>query len=106
MRQAGILAAAGIHALDHHVERLEEDHANARLLADGLRALGAEVEGSPETNIVMFRVPDTGAFLRRTTDLGLRIGSAGPARLRAVTHLDVSAADIDQALVRIGRSLG
>ncbi len=105
MRQAGILAAAGIHALEHHVDRLAEDHANAGRLADGLRGLGAEVEASPETNIVMFSVPEIGSFLKRAGEAELWIGIAGPGRLRAVTHLDVSAADIEDALNRVQLSL-
>ena len=105
MRQAGILAAGGIHALEHHVDRLADDHANARRLADGLAALGALVEGTPETNIVMFGVPDIRGFMKRAGEEGVRIGMAGPTRLRAVTHLDVANDDIDEALARIARSL-
>ena len=60
MRQAGVLAAAGLHALEHHVERLADDHRNARRLADGLRALGLRVAPAPETNIVLFGGTDIG----------------------------------------------
>ena len=60
MRQAGMLAAAGLYALEHHVERLADDHRNARRLADGLRALGLTVDPPPETNIVMFGGADLG----------------------------------------------
>jgi threonine aldolase len=101
MRQAGILAAAGIHALEHQVDRLAEDHANAARLAEGLDKLGLTVEATPETNIVMFRVPDMGAFLKRASVVELWVGAAGPGRLRAVTHLDVSDADIEDALQRV-----
>ena len=94
LRQAGIAAAGCLYALDHHVERLAEDHANARRLADGLRRLDFDTP-EPETNMVYFKramggLP--GALGRR----GVRIGPVGD-RLRAVTHLDVSAADIDSS---------
>lgn len=102
MRQAGILAAGGIHALEHHVDRLAEDHANARRFAEGLAELGLEVEETPQTNIVMFRVSDVSSFVKRILAAGVRIGMAGPSRLRAVTHLDVSGSDIEEALIRIG----
>lgn len=105
MRQAGVLAAAGLHALAHHVERLAVDHANARRLADGLAALGLEVEPAPETNIVMFRVPDVAGFVRATRARELRINPMDARRLRAVTHLDVSADDIGDALERIEEAL-
>src|SRR5207248_9017157 len=65
MRQAGIVAAAGLYALDHHIERLAEDHANARVLAEGLAAIdGVEIDpGRVETNIVIFEVADAGRLL-------------------------------------------
>ncbi len=100
MRQAGVLAAAGLHALDHHVERLAEDHANAARLAEGLRALGAEVT-PPETNIVMFRTADPAAFAAAAGERNVKVGRFDAARLRAVTHLDVSAGDIEEALGRL-----
>jgi threonine aldolase len=101
MRQAGILAAAGLHALEHHVERLAEDHANARRLAAGLQRLGLPVGAAPETNMVLFDVADGarfGAALRRRD---VWINPIAPGRFRAVTHLDVSRDDVDEALVRI-----
>ena len=101
MRQAGVLAAAGLFAVDHHVARLAEDHANARRLARGLGELGFAVEGEPETNIVMFRVADELAFQRAARERGVLSSRGGPGRLRAVTHLDVSSADIDEALDRL-----
>ena len=101
MRQAGILAAAGLHALDHHIERLALDHANAKRFADGLGALGITVRPAPETNMVMFEVDDAAAFARGLRERALRINAIGPGRFRAVTHLDVTAADIDEALARI-----
>jgi threonine aldolase len=102
MRQAGILAAAGLYALAHHMDRLAEDHANARRLAAGLEQLGFVVEALPETNMVMFGVEDTLGFLRATRARELYINPVAEGRFRGVTHLDVSEADIDEALGRIG----
>ena len=103
MRQAGIIAAAGIYALDHNVDRLAEDHENARRFAHGIAA-APEIEVDParvETNIVLFRLSDRAAsgaaFAARLEDAGLRISVLGET-LRAVTHLDVSHADVDAAI--------
>jgi threonine aldolase len=101
MRQAGILAAAGLYALEHHVERLADDHARARRLADGLAALGFRVDPTPETNMVMFDVGDTQAFLRATRERGVLVNPVAQGRFRAVTHLDVSDVDVEEALGRI-----
>jgi threonine aldolase len=101
MRQAGLLAAAGLHALDHHVERLAVDHANAKCFAAGLGALGIAVRPAPETNMVMFEVEHAAAFARGLAERALRINMIAPGRFRAVTHLDVSDADVDEALARI-----
>ena len=101
MRQAGILAAAGLHALENHVERLAEDHANARRLAAGLEGLGLSVAPAPETNIVLFRVPDTRRFAKAVWERGVRINPVAEGVFRAVTHLDVTAEDVDEALSRI-----
>jgi threonine aldolase len=101
MRQVGIIAAAGLHALEHHVERLAEDHANARRLALGLEKLGLKVDPFPETNIVMFGAGDTSGLLREICARGVLVLQLSERCLRAVTHLDVSAADIDEALDRI-----
>jgi threonine aldolase len=101
MRQAGIVAAAGLYALDHHVDRLAEDHANARRLAEGL----AEIEGVTvdpvETNMVFFAVDDAPGLCAALEREGVRMGAVGPSRVRAVTHLDVDAAGIDLALETI-----
>ncbi len=102
LRQAGILAAAGLYALEHHVERLAIDHANARRLAAGFEKLGLPVDRPPETNMVMFRIEDTMGFLRATRARGVLVNPAAPDVFRAVTHLDVSETDIDEALGRIG----
>lgn len=102
MRQAGIIAAGAVYALEHHVERLAEDHANAKALAQGL----AEIEGISvepvESNILFFDVAGLGltaeAFNQATQAHGLRFSVSGPTRLRAVTHLDVSSDQIGEAL--------
>jgi threonine aldolase len=105
MRQAGIIAAGALYALNHNVERLADDHANARRLAEGLAAIdGITLDpASVETNLVFFDVAGTG---RGAGDLaaalrarGVRIGDTGPTVLRAVTYLDVDADDIERALV-------
>jgi threonine aldolase len=103
MRQAGIIAAACLYALDHHVERLADDHANARYLAEGLAGIpGIELDpATVETNIVWFDVrarlgaDELAATLK---ERGVLIGAFGPTRMRAVTHLDVDRAGIDAAL--------
>jgi threonine aldolase len=96
-RQSGIVAAGCLYALDHHVERLAEDHALARVLADGLAELGAEVV-PPETNIVIFAVPDAAAFLEQMERRGVELSGTPDGRVRAVTHLDVDQAAVEEAL--------
>jgi len=103
MRQAGVAAAGCLYALDHHVERLAEDHDNARRLAEGL----ATIQGirlltpAPESNIVFFDVSGLGmdnrTFVANATARGVRFSPVG-TNVRAVTHLDVSRDDIDEAL--------
>jgi len=105
MRQVGMLAAAGLHALEHHVERLTEDHANAARLAEGLSALGIEVSAPPETNMVYFRVKEWMPVLREMRARDLLINPMEPGLFRAVTHLDLDADDVDDALARIAESL-
>ena len=106
MRQAGILAAAGIHALEHGVKRLADDHRNARRLAEGLsRIPGVRVLREPETNMVLFGVADPVRFSDEIRARGVLINPVGPASLRAVTHLDISSADIEEALGVIGEVL-
>ena len=97
LRQAGVLAAACMYALDNHVERLADDHENARLLADGLADAGLDVE-PVETNIVMVRVPGAEATLGRLMDAGVHAQAPGPERMRLVTHLDVDRDGIERAL--------
>jgi threonine aldolase len=96
-RQSGIVAAGCLYALDHHVERLAEDHENARVLASGLAELGAEVV-PPETNIVIFAVSDQASFLERMVRRGIELSGTYDGRVRAVTHLDVDRAGVDEAL--------
>jgi threonine aldolase len=105
MRQAGIIAAAALYALDHHVERMAEDHENARLLADAIAGMpGLALINAPvQTNMVFFDVAGTGLsaadFKSRMLPHGLRIGDSGGTRMRAVTHLDVDRAAIDRTIV-------
>jgi threonine aldolase len=100
MRQSGVLAAAALYALDHNVERLADDHARARQLAEGLAALpGIELDPDlVETNIVVFDVADGADFCRRLEADGVRMGALDQHTVRAVTHLDVDDAGIDRAL--------
>jgi threonine aldolase len=108
MRQAGVLAAAALYALDHHVERLAEDHAHAHRLASGL----AEIEGvridvaRVETNIVVFGVDSAYEVCERLWERGVQVAPLGPDRLRAVTHLDVSAAGVEDALEAFRQVVG
>ncbi|AZD50102.1 low-specificity L-threonine aldolase [Pseudomonas chlororaphis] len=96
MRQAGILAAAGLYALDQHVARLADDHANARLLAEGLREAGYEVE-PVQTNMVYVAMGDRAEALKAFAgERGIRLSAA--SRLRMVTHMDVSRAQIEQVV--------
>ncbi len=97
MRQVGLLAAAGLHALEHNVERLAEDHANARLLSEGLLEIPTVelVPGSVQTNIIIFEVGrgaplDAAGLIAAAAEQGLLLCPAGPGRIRIVTHLDVS----------------
>jgi len=93
MRQVGILAAAGLYALDHHIERLADDHANALVLAEALGVDPATVE----TNIVVVRRPDAVSFVAKAKDAGVAISAVGPSAVRLVTHLGVSSDDAKQA---------
>lgn len=107
MRQAGIVAAAALYALDHHVERLAEDHENARVLGNGLAELpGVELDpAGVETNIVIFAVPDPVGFIAAMHERGVELSAAAGGRVRAVTHLDVDRAGIEQALVAARETL-
>jgi threonine aldolase len=104
MRQAGILAAAGILALKQNVERLAEDHRNAQRLADGLAGIPSlDVDpASAQTNMVFCRIADEDArpLQRHLRENGILIGGGNPLRL--VTHLDVAASDIDKVVSAFG----
>jgi len=99
MRQSGVLAAAGVHALAHHVERLAEDHMNARLIGGRLfGCAGVEIDiEALETNIVVFRLrdgaPDAATIVARAAQRNVHVLAFGPRTVRAVTHLDVSRED-------------
>jgi threonine aldolase len=94
-RQSGIVAAGCLYALDNHVERLAEDHENARVLADGLAALGLEVV-APDTNIVIFAAPE--GFVQQMAERGVELSGTPDGRVRAVTHLDLDRAQVEEAL--------
>ena len=100
LRQSGIVAAAALYALEHNVERLADDHARARRLAEGLAALpGVELDPAlVETNIVVFAVADAADFVRRLGADEVRMGALDQHTVRAVTHLDVDDAGIERAL--------
>jgi threonine aldolase len=99
MRQAGILAAACLHALDHHVERLADDHRRAQQLADGLRALGIDV-AAQHTNMVFIDIPKErlDAFRKHMDTAGIRMSIGYTPRIRMVTHLDIDDAAIARTL--------
>jgi threonine aldolase len=112
MRQSGILAAAGLWALDHNLGRLAEDHANARLLAErlaGLRGVSLDL-ATVQSNIVIFRMgegaPDAATIVARAQELGVLVSAFAARTVRAVTHLDVSRADCELAADRLVQVLG
>ena len=111
MRQAGVLAAAGIVALNEMIDRLAEDHANARRLAEGLAGIsGLELDpGRYATNIVYFDVIQQGLIaaelVTRLQQKGVRVLAAGPRTLRAVTHYEVTAPDIEYALSVMAKAM-
>ena len=103
MRQAGILAAAGLHALDHHVKDLADDHVRARRLAEGLGRLpGVRSVRPPQTNIVMFEVASAASTVSRAREQGVLLGAVAPTWVRAVTHRDVDSPAIERALAVLG----
>jgi threonine aldolase len=105
MRQAGVLAAAALHALDHHVQRLGEDHALAQRLAHGLEPLPGLSVQRPHTNIVFVDVqgPRADGLLEHLKSRGVL--ATGLYRLRFVTHLDVDAAGIDRTVQAVREHL-
>jgi threonine aldolase len=106
-RQSGIVAAGCLYALDHHVDRLAEDHVHARLLAEGLASLpGVQLDpASVETNIVIFHVQDARALVARIADR-VEVQAFDAHRVRAVTHLDVTREDVERALEVFADELG
>lgn len=107
MRQAGILAAAGIYALEHNIERLAEDHQNAKTLAAGLARHDAFAPNEPQTNIVVADIirGDLDAWLKAFAAQGVLAVPFGHQRMRMVTHINISAADVAEALARIDRAV-
>lgn len=101
MRQVGILAAAGLHALHHHVDRLAEDHAHARLIAE---ACGVDPD-TVATNIVALDVPDAASVVEAARAEGVLVGAVGPRRVRLLTHLDVSREDAAKAATVLAKVL-
>jgi threonine aldolase len=112
MRQVGILAAAGLYALEHNVERLAVDHANARLVAEGLAPLrGVRLDPAEvQTNIVIFDLaatgPDAAQLIAACAEHGVLFSRMGPRRVRAVTHLDVDRAACQTAVQIVRGILG
>jgi threonine aldolase len=109
MRQAGIVAAAALYALDHHVDRIADDHARARRLGEGLVGAGVSVDlDQVETNFVQIDVgPDRPGAIERIKEHGVLVSTTvHPTVIRAVTHLDVSDEDIEVAIEAIPAALG
>jgi threonine aldolase len=109
MRQVGILAAACLHALDHHVDRLADDHARAKRLAAGFRAVAGVSVEEPDTNIVIASLEhpalEPAAVLAALAERGVRMVPFGGRRLRAIVHLDVDDAGIDRAIAGFGAAV-
>jgi threonine aldolase len=111
LRQAGVVAAAMLYALDHNVERLAQDHARAKRLAEGLAAAGLPVDVEvTETNFVGIDVGSAGIDAaeaqERIAEQGVKVGLLRPGVLRVATHLDVTDEHIDRAIELIPRALG
>lgn len=104
-RQAGVLAAAGLYALEHNLARIADDHRAARALAESISAVVPGVVEEPSTNIVLIPTPDAPGVAARLRDEGVLISVLGPKALRAVTHLDVTADDCAEAGRLIGQFL-
>ena len=102
MRQAGILAAAGLHALDQGFDHLATDHANARIIAERIARTGAAIDlATVQTNIIIFKLPaplpDAATVVRRAAEQGVMVSAFAPRTVRATTHLDVTASDCARA---------
>jgi threonine aldolase len=109
LRQGGICAAACLYALDHHVDRLADDHKNAARLARGLSGIAGLSVETPETNLVFFNTQASGVpaaeLAARLRQDGVMISAMGHWRGRACTHLDVDAAGVDEAVAAVARAL-
>jgi threonine aldolase len=109
MRQSGILAAAGLFALEHNRDRLADDHRRARKLAEEAGRVSGLSVGTPDTNIIMLDIenPEVGAeaVLARLAEEGVLMVPFGPKRIRAVTHMEVDDERIDRALEALGRAM-
>ena len=111
MRQAGILAAAGLHALDQGFAHLAEDHANAQLIATRIAQTPVQIDlATVQTNIVIFRLPaplpDAATIVRRAAELGVMVSAFAPRTIRVTTHLNVTAAACRQAADVLARAIG
>ena len=109
MRQAGVLAAAGLYALDHHIDRMAEDHENARVFATRIAGItGVQVAEPIETNIVMFESDRMTAtdLISVLAEKGIRIDMIDAHTLRAVTHLDVGCAQVQEAAAAVVQAIG
>jgi threonine aldolase len=100
LRQAGILAAAGMYALDHHIQRLQDDHESARRLAHAVPLAWH----APETNILLADVPNAPQLVEAARKEGLLINAVSPTRIRAVTHLDFPMSQVEEAAARLRRA--
>ncbi len=107
MRQSGILAAGAIHGIEHHLERLTEDHASAKYLAQIIERVGGATVVPPDTNIVMIDLPEPKAeeVAVQAREHGVLISAWTPSRLRAVTHLDAPVGRVAEAAIGIARAL-
>ena len=111
MRQSGILAAAGLYALDHNMDRLGEDHANAQVIARAIAQTPAVIDmASVQTNIIIFRLPaplpDAASVVARAAAQGVRVQAFAPRTVRATTHADVSAAECERAGRVLAEAIG
>lgn len=98
MRQVGVLCAAALYALDHHLPRIRDDHANARRLAEGLAGIEGLTVEHASTNIVNLDVADASAFVARAREAGVLLNAMARRKVRAVTHLEIDAAAIERAI--------
>ncbi|MEN0068118.1 MAG: GntG family PLP-dependent aldolase [Myxococcota bacterium] len=104
MRQSGLLAAAALYAMEHHVERLADDHARAKAIAEGLAALGLGGR-PPETNLLVVEVAEALKVAEKLADHGVRCFAIGPDRLRLVVHLEVTDDDVPRVIGAFERAL-